>query len=282
MMRAAAAKVSTLLLAGILLACNATVEPFRTGDGADAKTGLKDKGVRDIDSWDGGGAATEAGIPDPPDTGFADVVLPDAVASPDRDRDGLPNEEDPDPDTPNALLFADTFETARREWLFTTVGMEIDTQRSLLRVPQVEPLVREGWLGPRSQWGDLYIRGLLRVNAIGTSATSGTGRVGLLGRTNQVAPDRYLLCGLDLKTNVVFVTEHAGGAPAGKRLASAAATTGLGTWAQYTFDIHGSHLECTVGETTVTARSTLYISGSAGFRSFDVAFDADWFEVYDR
>ena len=224
-----------------------------------------DVGVEMADSGTGGG------FPDA-------IVFPDAQPITDRDRDGLPDAEDPAPDDPNALLYSDTFEESRVSWLFTSVGMEIDPVQSLLRVPRVEPLVREGWLGPRPQWFDVFIRGLIRVGQVGQSAVSGAGRLGLIGRVNQVAPDRYLLCGVDVRDNEVIISEHDGGAAGGVVLARAPIVLTRGRWLRMTFDIRGTSLRCTVEDTAINATSQAFTTGSAGFRSFD----ADWFEVYDR
>lgn len=218
----------------------------------------------------------------PLDAGFLDAVLPDALVNNDRDGDGLPDDEDPDPDVQNALLFGDTFETTSGPWIFASTGMRIETASSLLRVPMIEPLVRTGWLGPRPQWGDVFIRGLIRVQGVGNSASPGTGRVGLMGHVGQVTPGRYVFCGVDLRNNEVVLAEHPTN-PAGTTLATAPFTPRVGEWIRFVFDIQGPSLRCTVdGVRVVGRKSSTDFAGSAGFRSFDASFDADWFEIYDR
>jgi len=275
------ASSSAAIFFAILSACSGEgavedgrLEPRRkdTGAHADAE-----------DPGDAAEAEDTGLVPPVPDAGFMDaLVLPDAAPIADRDGDGIPDDEDPSPGVPDQLLFADTFETERTDWLFTSVSMRIDPGQSLLRVQLVEPLVREGWLGPRPQWSDVYIRGLVRVNRIGSSSAAGTGRVGLIGRALQVSPRRYVLCGIDLETREVFISEHNGGDPAGRTLGSAAIPVALGEWVLLRFEIRGSALACSALGQTVRAQSEHFISGSSGFRAFDASFDADWFEVYTR
>ena len=97
-----------------------------------------------------------------------------------------------------------------------------------------------------------------------------------------MAPDRYLLCGVDVRNDEVIISEHDGGPAGGVVLARAPIVLTRGRWLRMTFDIRGTSLRCTVEDTAINATSQAFTTGSAGFRSFDAAFDADWFEVYDR
>lgn len=250
-------------------------------EGADDGRVRKDTGVHpdaeetpsaDADTIDSG---HDAGVV------IMDAALPDASPIVDRDNDSIPDDEDPNPGRANPILFRDTFETVRPEWLFTSVDMRIDPARSLLRVPQIEPLVREGWLGPRPDWGNVYVRGLIRVTALGSSPRAGAGRMGIIARANQVSPDRYLQCGFDIRSGTVFLSEHNGGTEDGRTLVQGATPVAHREWFLLTFKISGEIATCTVQGVTVTSRSSLFFAGSAGFRAFDAAFDADWFEVYD-
>lgn len=266
------------LLCSLLAATGCASDPQDPGaGGADAKILRKDTGAHP----DAEGPLVDGHVPGPVDSGILDAFFPDAIVTADRDRDGLPDDEDPDPGVANALLFQDTFEIDQGSWLFTSVGMRIDPGQSLLTVPQVEPFVRLGWLGPRT-WEDVYIRGLVKVNRLGNSGQTGSGRIALMGRARQVAPARFVLCGVDLNNGRVFISEHDGGGPSGTTLASVATTAQPDTWLQLGLSIRGNTLICTFGADQVTAMSSRYTSGSAGFWAFDASFEADWFEVYER
>ncbi len=265
----------SLIVLGISLALGCAEDSDPDPGLLDAQIKRKDTGAHP----DAEGPPGDAGPMAPVDMGIMDAFFPDAVANADRDRDGLPDDEDPAPDTPNPLLFQDTFEADQGTWLFTSVGMRIDSPRSLLTVPQVEPFVRLGWLGPK-HWEDIYVRGLVKVNRLGRSGQTGSGRIALIGRAQQVTPARFYLCGVDLNAGRVFISEHDGGAPPGMTLASAPTTASTEQWLQLGMTIQRQRITCTFGDDSVTTTSAKYISGSPGFWAFDASFEADWFEVY--
>jgi len=212
------------------------------------------------------------------DSGFTD-------ASPfvaDRDNDGLPDSEDPDPEQLNLRIYEDSFSSIGSDWLFTSVSMQIDPNEEHLTVSQVEPFVREGWIGPRPEWADVFIKTRLRVTGTGRDNSSGAGQVGLMGHVNQLTPDRYLVCGMNLTTQTLFLSEHSGGTPRGSVLAEEKVTISQNEWFDLRFDMKGAALACSANDTKITASSTLYFAGAIGFRSFDASFDADYVEVYAR
>jgi hypothetical protein len=200
----------------------------------------------------------------------------------DQDRDGLPDNEDPDPQRYNAMIFSDEFTQIGSDWSFTSVSMKIDTSAQQLRVIQVEPYVREGWIGPRPGWGDVFIKTKLRLRRTGNSPLAGAGQAGLIGRVNQLSPDRYVVCGVNLRNSTVFISEHNGGAAVGQVLAERVISTQANQWFDLTFDIDGNSMRCIADKVEVSAASNLYFSGAIGFRSFDATFDAENIFVYAR
>ena len=212
------------------------------------------------------------------DSGFSD-------ASPfisDRDNDGLPDSEDPEPDRINLRIYEDSFSSVGTEWLFTSVSMKIDANSEHLTVSQVEPFVREGWIGPRPEWADVFLKTRLRITGTGRDTSSGAGQVGLMGHVNQLTPDRYLVCGLNLATETLFISEHNGGTAQGRVLAEAKTDIKENEWFDLSFDMKGAALSCSANDLRITASSSLYFAGAIGFRSFDASFDADFVEVYAR
>jgi hypothetical protein len=253
------------------------------GEGEPADAGLKPKVFKDA------AFVPDAGFPPDgddagaalPDTGpHLDAALPDAEPIDDQDLDGIPNDEDPAPSRANSALFVDTFASVAREWLFTSAAMRVEPTASVLRVPDPEPFVREGWLGSRPQWDDVFIRAIIRMSRLGNSSDTGSGRIGVMTRIQQVSPDRYLLCGLDLKRNMAFLSEHNGGDAAGRDLTNGPINVASGEWVKINLSAIGSRIVCKVKDVELIANSALFSVGSAGFRTFDAAFEADWFEVY--
>ena len=226
----------------------------------------------------------DAGQENPVDSGSEmDSGTPDA--SPfigDRDQDGLPDGEDPEPNDFNPLLYSDEFTEIGPDWLFTSVSMKIDPAAEQLRVTRVEPFIREGWIGPRPGWGDLYVRSRIRVLGTGSLDQTGAGQVGLMGHVNQLTPDRYLVCGVNLRENKIFISEHNGGAAEGNILSEQTIPIQFGEWFTLGFDMDGADLSCSANEITVSASSSLYFAGAIGFRSFDAIFDAENIDVYVR
>ncbi|MCK6552401.1 hypothetical protein L6R52_41615, partial [Myxococcota bacterium] len=166
-------------------------------------------------------------------------------------------------------------------WLFSSVSMSIDPRAGVLEVDVLEPFVREGWIGPQTRWTDYVARTRLRVTRLGTSAQDGAGRAGLIARVNQVSPDRYYLCAIDVARGAVVLTEHDGGGPAGTELASAPLAIGLGAWAPLAIELRGPGLVCRSGEAAARATSAAWSGGSIGFRAFDATFTADALDVFE-
>lgn len=276
--RAASTRPRHLLLAWLLGPLAWSCVP---GYQDDAGAGPKDRGiVEDATPLDDASEAGDAAPLPPPDASVPDAAPPDSGPAADGDRDGIPDAEDPDPGVPNPTLLDDTFETTAMGWTFTSVSMGIDTTRGVLEVDVLEPLVREGWIGPRPAWFDVYARTLVRVTRVGTSRDEGSGRAGIITRVNQVSPDRYLLCALDLKLGLVTLTEHDGGGPAGTLLASAPLALAIGELVLLSLEARGSGLTCRAGASEASAASTTYTTGSIGFRAFDATFEAERLEVY--
>jgi hypothetical protein len=230
------------------------------------------------------GAAADPDAGDAPDAGAPDLgggFDSGAPPPPDSDGDGIPDSEDPSPMRANPSLFHDVFDGAVQEWVFSSVSMEIDEFTGVLRCDVLEPLVREGWIGPRPAWSDYFARTSLRVGRVGTSTDEGSGRAGLIIRVNQVSPDRYLLCSIDFKRNLVVLSEHNGGGPRGVELATAPTTAQLGEWLPMHMRVAAEYVYCTIGQVSVEASSSAVANGSIGFRAFDATFEADFLDVYD-
>lgn len=255
--------VAALVLAALTASCGG--ESPGEADG-----GFLQKLAKDAEAVDAEGASSDAG-----------VAAPDAAPPPDRDQDGIPDAEDPAPDRANNRLFADEFDRESMDWLFTSNAMRIESTQGLLVVPEAEPFVREGWLGARPTWSDVFIRALIRVVRVGPSNDRGAGRAGVLARVHQVAPDRYLLCGLDLKNHLAFLSFHNGGDAAGTTLQEAPLQGELGDWIPVVFSTRASLVSCTVGGVQLTGAISELVAGSTGFRVFDTAFEAAWIEVYE-
>ena len=228
--------------------------------------------------------ATDAGIElvdtGAPDTGaHPDAAPPDIGPIADGDGDGLPDGEDPNPGYLNPLLFEDTFESTTSGWIFSSVSMEISPVASLLRVFQVEPLEREGWIGPRPNWADYFVRTLLRVNEVGFGSDADSGYVAVIARVGQVTPSRYVACGINLKSQQVQVIEYEG--TSRNVLAETPTNVSPGTWLLVNFSADAMGYRCKVGAAEAIGTSGTFFAGAIGFRSFDATFDADWIEVYE-
>lgn len=229
------------------------------------------------------GGITEAGVAEDAgldDAGDADVV-PDASPNPDRDGDGIADAEDPEPARVNVRLFDDSFDDASMGWLFSSVSMSIDPAAGLLEVDVLEPFVREGWIGPQTRWTDYFARTRIRVTRLGASGEPAAGRAGLIARVNQVSPDRYYLCAVDVARGAIVLTEHDGGGPAGTELAAAPLPVTLGAWVPLSIELRGQGLACRSGSAIAAATSGAWSGGSIGFRAFDATFAADALEVFD-
>lgn len=244
------------------------------------------------DRPDGGLKPTDAGPVDAgaADTGAVDAAGPDAGAAPDadppdsgplpdRDRDGIPDVEDPEPDRANPQLLADDFDTADGDWIFSSVTMAIDPAASVLEVDRIEPFEREGWIGPRPAWADYYVRARIRVNDVGTSDDTRSGHAGLIARVGQVTPSRYVTCGIDLKLGRVVLAEHEGSRRT--TLGEAPSPDRAGEWLPLGFSAVRNAYVCEIGGVRVEGASAVFRAGSVGFRSYDATFAADWIEVYE-
>jgi hypothetical protein len=261
----------TIIFAGSLAA--ACVDTERTND-----SGIRLKDAHALDD-----SGEEDGGEDPGlDAGFGDEGVHDTGPPPlDSDGDGIPDAEDPAPNRDNPTLFRDVFDGAVQSWIFSSVSMSIDEFTGVLRVNVLEPFVREGWIGPKPEWSDFFVRSRIRVIAVGGSNDDSSGRAGIIARVNQVSPDRYLFCALDLKDNRVVLTEHEGGGPAGVELAAAPSTARANEWVPVVIRIFGETVSCDIGGVRVEANQNAVTNGSIGFRAFDATFEADYLEVYD-
>lgn len=197
----------------------------------------------------------------------------------DRDDDGIPDDEDPAPDSPNTLLFSDHFDETGPRWIFSSVTMGIDPAESRLAVKVVEPFEREGWIGPEPTWGDYLIRTYIRVGRVGNGTSARSGHAGLIARVGQVTPSRYVTCGIDLKRQELVFAEHEG--TIARTLASVPATFQTGEWLRVNLLATNQAYTCTVDGVELTARSPTFFAGSIGFRTYDATFAADWVEVYE-
>ncbi len=266
-----------MCLAVALTACIPGPPPV-TNPG-DAGAAFKDRGVSADDA-----AEADADL-DPADSGVEDTgehpdaVFPDAAPIADGDGDGIPDDEDPNPGYSNPALFSDTFESVTSGWIFSSVSMEISPGASLLHVFVLEPYEREGWIGPRPNWSDIFVRSLIRIDAVGNGSEVDSGYVAVLARVSQVTPSRYVACGINIKSGKVQVTEYEG---TSRSVLGEAATTAIaGTWMPVDFTADAAGYRCKVGDVEVTGTSNTFFSGAIGFRSFDATFDADWIEVYE-
>lgn len=223
--------------------------------------------------------AIDAGLPvdageDPVDAGH-----PDAAPLPDRDGDGLPDEQDPDPTRANPVLLRDDFDTIDAQWTFSSVSMGIRPQDSLLTVSNIEPFEREGWVGPRPAWFDYLVRSLVRVDDVGMSNDAQSGHAGVIARVSQVTPSRYVTCGVDLKRGRVVLAEHEG--TRRTTLGEAPASLAAGEWHLLLFTVERDGYTCEIGGVRTSGASNTLPFGSVGFRSYDATFAADWIEVYE-
>lgn len=259
--------------------------PPAPGIGQDSGVMFKDKGVIQMPPDDAGEDPKDADVvvdTGPFDTGIfpdAGVMLPDLGVQADADGDGIPNAEDPNPGYQNPMLLMDTFSDESGGWIFSSVSMEISTNESLLRVPNVEPFEREGWVGPRPNWSDVFVRTIFRVTDVGLSGDRDSGYAALIARVNQVTPSRYVACGLDTKNDRVLLAEYEG--TSRTILATADVTVDEGDWHLLDFTADGAFYSCKIAGAEATASSAVFFSGSIGFRTFDAAFEADWIEVYE-
>lgn len=268
LLRASSKKTAVLLCALLGSAC---VDTERTQDG----------GVRLKDAQGSGDASEIPDMGSDLDGGTEDQGVDAGPPPLDSDGDGIPDVEDPAPDRDNPTLFRDVFDGAVQTWVFSSVSMSIDEFTSVLRVNVLEPFVREGWIGPKPEWSDFYVRSRIRVLTVGGSSEEASGRTGVIARVNQVSPDRYLFCSIDMKTNEVVLTEHEGGGPEGAVLARAPITAAFGAWLPLTIRIASQGVICEIGGVRVEANQNAVQNGSVGFRSFDATFEADYLEVYD-
>lgn len=241
----------------------------------DAGPSRNDASLADSGPAEDAGAGPDGAIEDSgrPDAGFVD-----AGPASDRDSDGIPDAEDPEPDRSNPRLFADDFDSADG-WLFSSVSMAIDPSSSLLQVNMIEPFEREGWVGPRPNWADYFVRSLIRVDAVGNSSDARSGHAGVIARIAQVTPSRYVTCGIDIKDGRVVLAEHDG--TQRFTLAEAPFEASPGEWLLLGFSALRTGYVCEIGGVRVEGASTRFDFGSVGFRSFDATFAADWIEVYE-
>ncbi len=254
--------------------CAACVPSESTGPGPADSGPIRDAGtVPDAEVSDGAIPDAQA-LPDagPPDTG---------IARADRDLDGIPDDEDPQPNTPNPKLLSDHFDDQSGGWIFSSVSMAINTQGSLLQVAQIEPLERVGWVGPRPTWADYFVRSLIRVDRVGTSEDTRSGHAGIITRVGQVTPARYITCGIDLKKGRVVLAEHEG--TRRTVLGEAPTTSAAGDWLLLNFTAQRNGFVCEIGGVRAEGASAnvRLNAGSVGFRSYDATFASDWIEVYD-
>ncbi len=198
----------------------------------------------------------------------------------DQDQDGIEDAFDPEPRRKNELLFSDDFDDVLADWSFSSLSMSIDTQMGVLAVPKLEPFEREGWIGPRPAWTDYIIQSRFRVTSVGNSDRVESGHAGLIMRVRQISPSRYVTCGLDLKRNKAVLAEHEGTRVT--ELESTDSQIAVGEWVNLTLQLRNDYFACFVNEVKLDGRSTLSITGSVGFRSYDATFEADWLRVYDR
>jgi hypothetical protein len=162
---------------------------------------------------DDGSTEADGGL-DARDASPADATTPDAgPPPPDSDGDGLPDALDPQPSVVNLALFRDDFSAEDPTWLFTSSAMA--PRGGVLTVAATDAIVREGWLGPQPNWTNTVAYTRVRVLRRGRSTDDGAGRFSLIARVQQVAPDRYLACGVDVRTGTAFLAEHNGGNTAG-------------------------------------------------------------------
>ncbi|MEQ8984065.1 MAG: hypothetical protein RL846_39330 [Deltaproteobacteria bacterium] len=268
--------VPIVLLVAAAACVPEAVEPMRDGgpvqtstttDAGPSDAGTdSDAGVCDAGARDAGTAPRDAGVYD-----GGPVV--------DTDMDGIPDDEDPMPTSPNTLLFSDQFDDVGPEWIFSSVSMSIRPERSQLVVNRLEPFEREGWIGPQPTWGDYLIRTLIRVDRVGNDSSARSGHAGLIARVSQVTPSRYVTCGVDLKERELVLAEHEG--TIATTLESVPGTFEPGQWLRINLRTEGPNYVCTVGGVELTARSTTFFAGSIGFRTYDSTFAADWVEVYE-
>lgn len=256
------------VLACACAACGEARSATNPADGpADAEAAL------DVGAPDLGPAGLDGG---PSEAGRTDLGPPDR---PDRDQDGLPDEVDPAPARPNPLLFADTFEAASADWLFSSVAMFISAEEGVLAVRRLEPFEREGWLGPRPTWSDFVAQARLRIPSTGNSSRPEAGQAGLFVRAAQITPNRYVTCGVDAKAERVLLALHVGTRVT--ELDEAPLPTSSNAWQVLTLTVRGDSYRCEVAGAALTGRSDLLVAGSVGFRTFDATVEADWLRVYD-
>lgn len=248
------------------------------GDPTAPDTGLRPPVLKDVGVAADAGADADATVGvDAPSA--ADASAPDAgPPPPDGDGDGLPDGVDPQPTTPNLALFRDDFSAGDPTWLFTSSAMA--ARGGVLSVTETDAIVREGWLGPQPNWTDTVAYTRVRVLRRGRSTDDGAGRFSLIARVQQVAPDRYLACGVDARAGTAFLAEHNGGNTAGRTLEERPLTGAVGSWHDVRMSADATRIRCFVDDHVMEVVNALYSSGSAGVRSFDVAFEADLMAVH--
>ncbi|MBK6684196.1 MAG: hypothetical protein IPG45_06965 [Deltaproteobacteria bacterium] len=228
--------------------------------------------IEDAEPADGG---IDEDAAEPLDLGPPDNGVPEV----DRDQDGIPDLEDPNPTRANLKIFSDYFEDTQGGWIFSSVSMAIRPELGLLRVERVEPFEREGWIGPRPSWSTYYVRSRIRLGRVGTASDNLSGHAGLIVMVNQVTPSRYLTCGLDKTNQRAVLSEHEGNQR--RTLAEAPLVGALDNWMRLDFITQNGNHQCFVGEVRLEGNSNLFVAGAIGFRSYDATFDADFVEVYE-
>lgn len=257
----------TAALIVVLQACGAAADP-------DAGVRFKDARIAADDAEPGDrGVDGDAGAP--PDLGPADNGVPEA----DRDQDGIPDLEDPNPTRPNLQIYSDNFEDTQGGWIFSSVSMAIRPELGLLQVERVEPFEREGWIGPRPSWSTYYVRSRIRLGRVGTASDNLSGHAGLIVLVNQVTPSRYLTCGVDKTNQRAVLSEHEGNQR--RTLAEAPLVGALDNWMRLDFLTQNGNHQCFVGDVRLEGNSGLFVAGAIGFRSYDATFDADFVQVYE-
>lgn len=242
-------------------------------------TGLRPPVLKDAGAVGDDGSTEADGGLEARDATPADATTPDAgPPPPDSDGDGLPDALDPQPSVVNLALFRDDFSAEDPTWLFTSSAMA--ARGGLLTVATTDAIVREGWLGPQPNWTNTVAYTRVRVLRRGRSTDDGAGRFSLIARVQQVAPDRYLACGVDVRTGTAFLAEHNGGNTAGRTLEERPLPSALGGWHDVRMTADATRIRCLVDDQVMEVINTLYSSGSAGVRSFDVAFEAELMAVH--
>jgi len=238
-----------------------------------------DSGVADPVPKEAGATSEDSGGPVFDDAAAApDAAQPDAAPLADRDHDGIPDSEDPAPDTVNRVLFSDDFSSSDPKWLITSAAMS--ATRGAMRVDVTDGIVREGWLGPQPGWTDILASARVKITRHGRVDDLGAGRAAVTLHVLQVVPNRYLSCGIDSRRGMAYIAEHDGGNSAGRVLVEQMLPGALGQAHDVTFGVEGTRYICTVSGIRLQVTNSLYSSGSVGLRSHDVVFEVDQLTVF--